>query len=446
MALNCTSYGPCVFPPSLGRKRAAEVGYCSGAEAVTCYSDDDCACRCWPEGAPKPLKCEIMIMTPEPTPAPTEEPTLEPTPAPALEPTPAPTEEPSPEPTPEPTTPAPTPEPTFFECPPRSECYVLGGECSPLEVECPPAHRSVVGPCEEAEGAEPCCHCCVPCAALECPGAPEMPCGMSVGPCVDVENEPEGEPAEQVCALAPELPCFGRPEDCECFCTPWTAALTPPAPPSACAARVCDRGTAAQVIVQNCTTDENQTCTCIVTADGGETNETLSCIDAPTPAPTPAPTTLVACEPKFPPPCSSCTAPACACTRACGLDGGCECFVFDEQAVRQGPCWAYTNLEALPEGWTLGCGCAVEYACCRTGVSPDAACTLETPYACAAAGGTSLTGVLECTLDVCPEHSCVHDCDCRRYIEPPDLCRVDTCREGVCVEDRLIDCPHACVP
>lgn len=441
--LNCSSYGPCIFPP-LDRKRAV-FGYCANAEAVTCYSNDDCNCRCWPDGALKPVKCDLMIMTPEPTPAPTESPTPAPTPSPTTEPTPAPTPSPTseptpapttPAPTPEPTTPAPTPEPTFFECPPRSECYVIGGECQPLEVPCPPMHRSVVGPCDEREGEEPCCHCCVACSFLECPGAPEIPCGTSVGPCVDVENEPAGEPDEQVCAILPEKPCFAD-TDCDCFCQPFPPAT--PAPTAQCSNFVCPTGTTQETIIGDCSQSQTPgTCSCVVF--DGATYDTRPCIEETPPFPTPGPPTpLIACMPRLPPPCSSCEAPACNCTRACGLDIPCECHVRDANNTLLGPCSAFGNLD---EAWTTGCECAVEYACCFTNVAPKDRCALRTPFACANEGGTLLAGIDECPA-TCPP-ACTKECHCREYIDPPDLCRTDRCRDGVCVEDWLLDCPHAC--
>jgi len=355
-SLNCSSYGPCVFP--LARKRSPH-GTCAGAPAVTCYDDGDCDCRCWPQSASKPLKCEIMIMTDEPTPGPTPGPTPTPTPEPTRA---------TPEPTPAPTPVPPTPAPTFSNCPPRSECYIFGGTCQPLTVPCPPAHRSVVDACapETDSNEPPCCHCCVPCDELACPGNDNVLCGTSVGPCQVIDEN------ERSCAVAPTHACFGD-VDCECFCEPFENYRVP-------------------------------------------------------------------CEPRLPTPCTECEPPECACTRECGLNRSCTCFVYSENTAIVGECESFEG-SVLPEGWSRACDCPREFACCFTNVAPTSSCELLPVYECLERGGTP-RDELTCASHTCPR-ACRRDCDCASTL-PRDLCRLDSCREGVCVEDRKLDCPHEC--
>jgi len=299
--------------------------------------------------------------TDAPTYTPTAEPSNEPTPVP---PTPAPTDTPTAEPTPVP----PTPAPTFAECPPRDECYVIGGECQPIGVECPAGSRAIVGPCEPGAGEEPCCHCCVPCAELHCPGHPEAACD-AVGPCSDYAYEPPGEPEERVCEMDATLPCTVE-ADCACRCDPANTSQS------------------------------------------------------------------IACEPRFARPCSACEAPACDCTRACGLDGTCQCYWQSPNGTLQWPCDA---ADAAGANWTQVCSCDEPLGCCFSGVTPGQECALYSHFECEQMGGTP-TNATECGVDVCPR-ACRQTCDCSPAALG-DLCLVTQCTDdGLCASDRKINCP-----
>lgn len=50
----------------------------------------------------------------------------------------------------------------------------------------------------------------------------------------------------------------------------------------------------------------------------------------------------------------------------------------------------------------------------------------------------------DANCSTCEPPPCERDCDCAEFIFPPDLCRIDTCRDGVCVMDRKLNCPHEC--
>ena len=365
MSSNCTSFGPCVDLNSIAadRKRfvpASDYQFvCAGSPWTVCFDDEDCDCRCDPEQTEDSVQCEIKRRTLEPTPVP-------PTPAP---PTPAP----------------PTPEPTPSECLPTDMCYIIGGFCAPITTECPANHKAVVGPCdagrsvadsESSSSSEPCCHCCVPCEELECPGHPSVAC-TSFGPCSDYATEQPGVPDEQVCELAPNVPCFGD-TDCSCRCDP------------------------------------------------EQTGEP------------------VACQEHYPPPCSLCAAPECACTRRCGLDGRCACHVLDDTATLRGLC---SSSAPLPANWTQVCACDEPLACCFGHVAPEHSCRLLFVEECVEAGGTPVADATECVAhETCPT-ACRHrDCDCQsRWRTPPDLCRVSYCNEtsGTCVDDYKVDCPRA---
>jgi len=331
---------------------------------------------CQPTPAPTPGPPTLVPTNPptrEPSRQPTLVPTREPSRQPTNQPTLVPTREPTLNPTREPTRAPPTPEPTFAECPPRDECFILGGQCQPIGVDCPPMHRSITGPCEEADSAEePCCHCCVPCTSLVCPGHPNLPCN-AYGPCSDYASEPPGEPQEMVCELAPSIPCWGN---------------------------------------------SDQNCNCLCEIDQGNPVE---------------------CQPRLPLSCSSCEAPDCNCTRACGLDGRCACHVVDAQQQIVGRC-DDPRLQVLPADLEQICACEERLACCFAGVAPELSCQLLDSFACEALNGTSIPSSDTCLFDTCPR-SCRNQCDCADDAINND-CIITACQFGLCIEDVKLDCPR----
>lgn len=118
-------------------------------------------------------------------------------------------------PPPPPTTPAPPTPPTPFPtpapddaCPISTECYALGGTCGERG-SCPVGTTEFDGPCGSGN-----CACCVPCAALECPGHPALPCTSLGGCSASSANDELG-----TCAASSSTVCFGD-EDCACHCDP----------------------------------------------------------------------------------------------------------------------------------------------------------------------------------------------------------------------------------